>query len=84
MRDVCDRLVRVGLLPEAAAGEDYDTTSGNNIKIAKGEDSTTVKVWTREDSSDEPDETFKLKISNVRGATEGDYTADFSMTVDYQ
>ncbi|HEU4513688.1 MAG TPA: Calx-beta domain-containing protein [Nocardioidaceae bacterium] len=59
----------------AKAGEDYDTTSGNNVKIAKGEDSTTVKVWTREDSSDEPDETFKLRISDVTGATGGDYTA---------
>ena len=59
----------------ADAGKDYDTTTGNNVKIAKGEDSTTVKVWTREDSSDEPDETFKLKISDVTGATEGDYTA---------
>ncbi len=59
----------------AKAVEDYDTTSGNNVKIAKGEDSTTVKVWTREDDGDESDETFKLKISDVTGATEGDYTA---------
>jgi hypothetical protein len=59
----------------AVAGKDYDTTTGNNVKIVKGEDSTTVKVWTREDDGDESDETFKLKISDVTGATEGDYSA---------
>lgn len=52
----------------AAAGPDYASTS-NNRTIAAGSTSTTITVNTVEDALDEPDETFRVLLSNVVGAT---------------
>ena len=58
----------------AVAGKDYDPASYNNYKISKGSSSATIKVMTREDDSDESDETFYLKVSDLHGASAGDLT----------
>lgn len=55
----------------ATAGSDYISTSGNII-FAPGQTSHTVTVAIVNDSTDEPDETFTLNLSNGIGATIAD------------
>ncbi len=51
----------------AAAGADYTATSGT-LTFAPGETAKTVSVPLLDDAVDEGKETFKLKLSNPRGA----------------
>ena len=51
----------------AAAGADYTATSGT-LTFAPGETAKTVSVPLLDDSIDEGKETFRLKLSNPRGA----------------
>ena len=52
----------------AEAGKDYDAKSGS-ASIPKGDKSVVIWVQTKNDSLDEYDETFFLKVSDVKGAT---------------
>ncbi len=52
----------------AAAGADYDAASGT-VNIAAGATSATFDVIVRGDTSDEPDETFLVNLSNPSNAT---------------
>jgi peptide/nickel transport system substrate-binding protein len=52
----------------AAAGQDYSVTSGT-LTFAPGERSKTVNVPILEDGTDEPDETFTLRLSNASKGT---------------
>ena len=51
----------------AVAGADYTATSGT-LTFAAGETAKTVSVALRDDAIDEGKETFRLKLSNPRGA----------------
>ena len=51
----------------ATAGEDYTATSGT-LTFAAGESSKTVSVTVLDDSIDEGEETFTLRLSNATGA----------------
>ena len=55
----------------AKAGEDYTATSGT-LTFAAGERVKTVSVPILDDSHDEGDETFTLRLSNATGARIGD------------
>jgi hypothetical protein len=59
---------------DAKAGYDYDATKDFNRVIAKGDTHVWVKVMTREDSIDESNEAFYLKVFDVHGATVADNT----------
>ena len=56
--------------PVAEAGIDYESVSGT-LTFAPGEVSRTIRVPTIDDDLDEPDETFALVLSDLRGATLG-------------
>ena len=56
--------------PVAGAGIDYESASGT-LTFAPGELSRTIRVPTIDDDLDEPDETFALVLSDLRGATLG-------------
>ena len=58
----------------AKAGEDYTATSGT-FTFAAGERTKTVNVPVLDDAIDEGEETFVLRLSNVRGARAGDLEA---------
>ena len=58
----------------AKAGEDYTATSGS-LTFAAGERVKTVNVPVLDDAMDEGEETFVLRLSNVRGARAGDLEA---------
>jgi len=58
----------------ATAGADYTATSGT-LTFAAGETSKTVSVPILDDSHDEGDETFTLRLSNAAGARIGDAEA---------
>ena len=60
----------------AKAGEDYQT-AGSTLTFAPGETSKTVVVAVLDDAVDEARETFKLPLSNARGAgiADGEATA---------
>ncbi len=55
----------------ARAGSDYNPRSGT-LSFAAGETSKTVTVQVRGDTRDEPNETFRLVLSNPSGATIAD------------
>ncbi|MCY4608638.1 MAG: hypothetical protein OXD40_08585 [bacterium] len=55
----------------ATAGEDYTATSGT-LTFTAGESSKTVNVPILDDSHDEGEETFTLRLSNAAGARIGD------------
>ncbi|HEX6625089.1 MAG TPA: Calx-beta domain-containing protein, partial [Pyrinomonadaceae bacterium] len=55
----------------AAAGSDYDAATGT-VNIAAGATSATFDVIVRGDTTDEPDETFLVNLSNPSNATIGD------------
>ena len=65
----------------ATAGTDYDITSGT-LRFSVGETEKTFEVRTREDSVDEPDETFTVTLSSPSGATLADDTATGTITED--
>ena len=56
--------------PVAAAGVDYDSVSGT-LMFAPGEISQTIRVAVLDDALDEPDETFAVALSDLRGAILG-------------
>ena len=56
--------------PVAGAGIDYESASGT-LTFAPGEVSRTIGVSVIDDSLDEPDETFALVLSDLRGAALG-------------
>ena len=56
--------------PVAEAGIDYESVSGT-LTFAPGEESLTIRVPVVDDDLDEPDETFALVLSDLRGATLG-------------
>ena len=56
--------------PVAEAGIDYESAAGT-LTFAPGEVSQTIGVSVIDDSVDEPDETFALVLSDLRGATLG-------------
>ena len=58
----------------AAEDTDYDAASGT-LTFSAGEVEKTIRVQTREDDTDEPDETFTVKLSNPNGASLLDATA---------
>ena len=58
----------------ATAGADYTATSGT-LTFAAGETTKTVNVPILDDSHDEGDETFTLRLSNAAGARVGDAEA---------
>ena len=55
----------------AKAGEDYRTASGT-LELAAGETSKTVEVAVLDDTKDEGEETFTLRLSNASGAAIAD------------
>jgi hypothetical protein len=55
----------------AVAGSDYTAASGS-LTFAPGETSKTFTVGVRGDTTDEPDETFTVNLSNPANATIGD------------
>jgi len=55
----------------ATLGADFKPT-GRGGKISKGQTRTWLSITVRDDSRDEPDETFKLVLSGVEGAVIGD------------
>ena len=65
----------------ATAGTDYHTKSGT-LSFSVGTTEQTIEVATREDSVDEPDETFTVTLSNPSGATLADDTASGTITED--
>ena len=58
----------------ATEGADYDGASGT-LTFAPGDTEKIISVQTREDETDEPDETFTVTLSNPNGATIQDGTA---------
>ena len=56
--------------PVAGAGVDYESASGT-LTFAPGELSQTIRVSVLDDELDEPDETFALVLSDLRGAALG-------------
>ena len=58
----------------AAGGEDYEAASGT-LAFAAGETEKTVRVRTTDDSMNEEDETFTLRLSSPANATLGDAVA---------
>ena len=56
--------------PVAGAGIDYESASGT-LTFAPGELSRTIRVSVLDDELDEPDETFALVLSDLRGAALG-------------
>ena len=56
--------------PVAGAGMDYESASGT-LAFAPGELSRTIRVSVLDDELDEPDETFALVLSDLRGAALG-------------
>ena len=56
--------------PVAGAGVDYESASGT-LTFAPGELSRTIRVSVLDDELDEPDETFALVLSDLRGAALG-------------
>jgi hypothetical protein len=52
----------------ASSPQDYDAKAQKDVVIQKNSDHVRIEVQTRNDSSDENDETFFLKVSQVRGA----------------
>ena len=58
----------------ATEGTDYSGASGT-LTFAPGETEKIISVQTREDETDEPDETFLVTLSNPSGATIQDGTA---------
>ena len=52
----------------ATEGTDYDGASGT-LTFAPGDTEKIISVQTREDETDEPDETFTVTLSNPNGAT---------------
>ena len=54
--------------PVAEAGIDYESAAGM-LTFAPGEVSQTIRVQVLDDELDEPDETFALVLSDLRGAT---------------
>ena len=56
--------------PAAGAGIDYESASGT-LTFAPGEVSQTIRVQVLDDELDEPDETFALVLSDLRGAALG-------------
>ena len=58
----------------ATEGTDYSRASGT-LTFAPGDTEKSVSVQTREDTLDEPDETFTVELSNANGATLHDDTA---------
>ena len=65
----------------AKAGEDYTATSGT-LTFAAGERTKTVRVPILDDAIDEGEETFKLRLSNARGARIGDGEATGTISND--
>ncbi len=65
----------------AKAGEDYTATSGT-LTFAAGERTKTVSVPILDDAIDEGQETFKLRLSNARGARIGDGEATGTISND--
>ena len=63
----------------ATEGADYSRASGTLI-FALGDTEKTISVQTREDTLDEPDETFTVELSNANGATLHDDTATGTIT----
>ena len=67
----------------AVEGTDYDAASGTLTFVA-GEVEKTIRVQTREDDTDEPDETFTVTLSNPNGAALADVTATGTIIDDDQ
>ena len=65
----------------AKAGEDYTATSGT-LTFAAGERTKTVNVPVLDDSVDEGEETFVLRLSNLAGARAGDLEATGTISND--
>ena len=65
----------------AKAGEDYTATSGT-LTFAAGERAKTVRVPILDDAIDEGQETFKVRLSNARGARIGDGEATGTISND--
>ena len=65
----------------ATAGADYTATSGT-LTFAAGESTKTVNVPILDDSHDEGEETFTLRLSNATGAHIGDSEATGTITND--
>ena len=56
----------------ATAGSDYTARAGQSATIAAGQQSATITVSTTDDSTDEPNETFTITLTNPVNATLGD------------
>ena len=52
----------------ATAGDDYTSTSGT-LTFSAGQRTATIEVTVLDDSDEEPDETFKVRLTNPVGAT---------------
>ncbi len=65
----------------ATAGSDYAGVSkAPTLTIAAGQSSATITVQTTDDSTDEPDETFTVTLSNPVNAVLGDATGEATVT----
>ena len=53
-----------GLLPATSSDNDYTAVSGETITFAAGETSKTISIATGDDSTDEPNERFLVRLSN--------------------
>ena len=53
----------------ATAGGDYTSTSGT-LTLTAGQRTATIEVTVIDDSDEEPDETFTLRLTNPAGATD--------------
>ena len=52
----------------ATAGDDYTSTSGT-LTLTAGQRTATIEVTVIDDTDEEPDETFKVRLTNPAGAT---------------
>ena len=67
----------------AVEGTDFDAASGT-LTFSAGEAEKTIRVQTREDDTDEPNETFTVTLSGASGATLADAIATGTIVDDDQ
>lgn len=65
----------------ATAGSDY-ASANNSLSFAPGETSKSVNITVFGDTTEEPDESFTLSLSNILGADAGTTTATGTITDD--
>jgi chitinase len=66
----------------AKATKDYTAASGNDVTIAVGQSTARLTVKSLQDTTDEPEETFLVNISDLRNAQVGDGVGQGSIVDD--